>query len=44
MTKYTTLSEELNQLSRERQEAIQERASDIYKEDQRQALIDKILH
>jgi|LakMenEpi03Aug12_release.lakeMendotaPanAssembly.Ray.scaffolds.fasta_scaffold227505_3 hypothetical protein len=44
MTKYTTLSEELSQLSRERQEAIQARASEIYKEDKREALIDKILH
>ena len=44
MTKYTTLSEELNQLPRERQEAIQARASEIYKEDKREVLIDEILH
>lgn len=30
MTKYTNLSEELSQLPRERQEAIQARASEIY--------------
>ncbi len=44
MTKYTTLSEELSQLPRERQEAIQTRASEIYKEDKREVLIDEILH
>lgn len=30
MTKYTTLSEELNQLPKERQEAIKSRAFQIY--------------
>ena len=44
MTKYTTLSEELSQLPRERQEVIQARTSEIYKEDKREVLIDKILH
>lgn len=44
MTKYTTFSEELSQLPRERQEAIQARASEIYKKDKREVLIDEILH
>lgn len=43
MTKYTTLSEELSQLSRERQEAIQARASEIYFEEVTRGTIEIIV-
>ena len=43
MAKFTTLSEELSQLPRERKEAIQTRASEIYEENKREGLINKIL-